>query len=499
MKRILLRAGKGPFDVVSAEASLSENTIRTNSGNLVFSHTVHKLLSVPDVEVVPNVKESMPPDADRINEEFDVFVIPLANAFRLTFRSILNRFSTLIERLNIPVVVFGLGAQTDLDYNLAEMAPIDDAVKRFTKAVLDKSPSIGVRGELTADYLKALGFKDNDIDIIGCPSMFLHGDQLHVRKKVPSLGPDARLAVNASPNDLVTKKMGAIIASHREKYEDFVYVPQNNNSLDLMLWGGAAEDLGKQGALPIYESHPLYRENKMRFFVDPWTWMDYLAERDFVFGTRIHGNITALIAGTPSVVIAHDSRTLELARYFDLPYRKITDVPDDIDARDLYEAADFSAMHSGQRKRFEVLLDFMAKHDLECSFGPAGGAEEFDERLRQVSFPGPVTPLTVENAKDRLRSLRDSARTLRREVRTLDTRAERLEATRDKLTKTLDETRASKRELTKTVKSLSAANAKLTRRLEKAERDIAALRNTPYRRVRRRIGRVVRKVLPRGR
>ena len=54
-------------------------------------------------------------------------------------------------------------------------------------------------------------------------------------------------------------------------------------------------------------------------FLDPWTWMDYLAGFDFAFGTRIHGTITALVSGTPGYLFAHDSRTLELARYFDDP------------------------------------------------------------------------------------------------------------------------------------------------------------------------------------
>ena len=35
--------------------------------------------------------------------------------------------------------------------------------KRFVAAVLDHSPSIGVRGEFTRDYLRGLGFGDEHV------------------------------------------------------------------------------------------------------------------------------------------------------------------------------------------------------------------------------------------------------------------------------------------------------------------------------------------------
>jgi polysaccharide pyruvyl transferase WcaK-like protein len=50
-----------------------------------------------------------------------------------------------------------------------------------------------------------------------------------------------------------------------------------------------------------------------------------MRETDFVFGSRIHGSIAAVLSGTPSYLLAHDARTLELARYFDLPHRPMAD------------------------------------------------------------------------------------------------------------------------------------------------------------------------------
>ena len=52
MRRILLRSGKSPFDVVSVEEALHRDVIATNSGNLIFSDAAHKILTAPGTEVV---------------------------------------------------------------------------------------------------------------------------------------------------------------------------------------------------------------------------------------------------------------------------------------------------------------------------------------------------------------------------------------------------------------------------------------------------------------
>ena len=76
-------------------------------------------------------------------------MVPLANAFRPSFQASLDRLSTLIEQLTTPEWP-GVGAQVGTDYNTDELRPLESSVRRFVTAVLDRSASIGVRGELTA-------------------------------------------------------------------------------------------------------------------------------------------------------------------------------------------------------------------------------------------------------------------------------------------------------------------------------------------------------------
>ncbi|MDH6461689.1 polysaccharide pyruvyl transferase WcaK-like protein [Micromonospora sp. A200] len=417
-QRILMRAKKGPFDVRSAEEAFEGDWIGVNNGNLVFSHAAHKLLSTTTAEITPTEFKVNPRDAEEINERYDVYVMPLANAFRRSYAHRIELMARLVERLKIPVVVLGVGVQTDVTGDREYLRPIDAVVSRFVRAVLDRSPSIGVRGEITESYLRTLGF--SAVDVIGCPSMFLHGDRLTVEKTTPTLERDARVALTVSP---YVKSMAKIIAAHHRRYPNLRYLPQDLTTLGTLLYGDAPEDLGKTSPIPVHTSHPLFVEDKVRMFLDPWTWMDYLSGFDFAFGTRIHGTITALVAGTPAYLFAHDSRTLELARYFDIPHRTMKEVPADVDAAQLYAEADYTALHAGHRDRYERMAAFLAAHRLGNAFDDGDATTRFDERVRATSFPPAVRPATATSPEallERIQWLRDRNTALAGQVRTLE-------------------------------------------------------------------------------
>ncbi|MFG1887991.1 polysaccharide pyruvyl transferase family protein [Micromonospora sp. NPDC049051] len=423
-RRILMRAKKGPFDVYSPEETFERNWIGENNGNLVFSHAAHKLLRTATAEITSTEFRVNLREADMINERYDVYVVPLANAFRRSYAHRIETMTKLIEQLKIPVVVLGVGVQTDIHGDREYLRPIDDVVTRFVRAVLDRSHSIGVRGEITHDYLRTLGF--SAVDVIGCPSMFLHGDSLRVQKRKAALAPEDRLALTVSP---YVSSMAEIIARHHERYPNLRYLPQDLKTLGTLLYGDAPADRGKSSKIPIHTSHPLFTEDKVRMFVDPWTWMDYLSGFEFAFGTRIHGTITALVAGTPGYLFAHDSRTLELARYFDIPHRVMKEVPADIDAAELYEEANYTALNAGHRSRYETMLAFLAKHDLGNSFADGDSAARFDAQVRSTTFPPAVRPAAAtapEALLTRIQWLHDRNVELRREAETL--RGQRLQA-----------------------------------------------------------------------
>ena len=111
---------------------------------------------------------------------------------------------------------------------------------------------------------------------------------------------------------------------------------------------------------------------------------------DFVFGTRIHGNITALLAGTPAYVVAHDTRTLELSRYHEIPHRTVDELRPDLDAAELYDEADFGPFVAGHAARFRTYLDYVESHGLRHVFQPGEDPDAFERRIATVTFPPAV-------------------------------------------------------------------------------------------------------------
>ncbi|NYH53427.1 hypothetical protein HNR06_003016 [Nocardiopsis arvandica] len=427
MKRVLLRSKKNPLEIVGPGEGIERNIFGDNAGNLVFSHASHKTLQTSGTEVVANGFRADPADAGRINEEYDAFVIPLANAFRRTYQKQLRRLTSLVEKLRIPVIVLGVGAQSDLDYDLDWLTPINDDVKRFVSAVLDRSATIGVRGDFTEKYLNSLGFKD--VEVIGCPSMFMYGDRLPQTRRTP-LTAESAVAINASRSALKTGDVGSIVMANVERYPNLRYYAQETKDLALLYWGDGSGVDGVDDAMPVHRSHPLFQEDRVRVCLDPQTWIDELGTYDFSFGTRIHGNIVALLAGTPATVLCHDSRTLELCRYFDIPHRLLRDLPTNVDAVDLWEETDYTAMHSGHMERFTRYTGFLEKNGLDHVFTPGEDeGEAFEQRVRETAYPPVVHAWTgAENGvADRVGWLRENHMRTRDQVTALTKRTAELE------------------------------------------------------------------------
>jgi hypothetical protein len=175
-----------------------------------------------------------------------------------------------------------------------------------------------------------------------------------------------------------------------DRYPNLEYIGQNRDALRLLLWGVGSDTIPDPSPFPAHRSHRLLREDRTRMFVDPWPWFDHLRQLDFVFGTRIHGNVAALLAGTPAYVLAHDSRTLELARTFEIPHRLMTDVRPETDAAELYAEADYGPLVTGHPARFERFIGFVERHGLRHVFEPGEDPSAFDRKIASIDFPPAV-------------------------------------------------------------------------------------------------------------
>lgn len=398
MSEVLLRASKRPWESLSAEETLRQGALAKNAGNLLFGESVYRTLSTKSTTVTPDRYESHrngkdPGYASMVNESYDRFVIPLANAFRPAFRGPLRNLTQLIRELDIPVTVIGVGSQHKLGATGAADEGLRDDVKAFMSAVLDRSSSVGVRGEYTADFLSDLGFGEEHVDIIGCPSVFMNGSPRPIEKSSIQLSAESQIAMTISP---YVSKLNAIVKSHVERYPNLVYIPQNHSDLNMMVWG---EDRAnpKNSWSPTHTRHPLYVQDRMRFPLDPRTWIEYLSGFDFLFGSRIHGTIAGILAGVPSMLLVHDSRTLELAEYHAIPHLKVSELGKNVDAIELFERTDYSEFNSRQPEVLSRYVAFLEKNGLEHVLRGGDDPVEFDQQLSDAVLPPMVHTLFAKD------------------------------------------------------------------------------------------------------
>lgn len=364
MKRILVRAGMSPIIDKGIGEIINFNRIGDNVGNLVYLYSVFRALAVnEEVEIVPTNYLVSRLNVDEVNETFDCFVIPLADAIRNSFVDEMKRLTDLINKLTIPCYVLGIGLRAPHDYQSWGIAfDHDEVAYNFFKAVLNKSAMVGVRGEITADYLKKIGFiPEKDFSVIGCPSFYTYGENLSVRPL--NLNSDSRIAIN---NSVMTKKnVQDFLQGITNEYSNHYFFPQRVNEMNMMYMGYDYHFIRSCEGYPGTVHHPLYQNDRVRIHTNIYSWMNDLKGMDFSIGPRLHGNVAALLAGTPSLWIVHDARMIELSDYHKLPNLFANDIAEDFRLQDVLDKVDYQAFYSRHKENFWHYVDFLDKLGLE--------------------------------------------------------------------------------------------------------------------------------------
>lgn len=379
MKRLLVRSGKLPFQPYPVIESLDRNYNMTNVGNLLFQAAFIRHVYRPDLYQIDTVQNPGPEEIKRINECYGAFYIPLANAFRPDFSRHLDRLTQLVSQLTIPVVVVGVGVQAEQD-PMTELEPIHLQVREFCAAVLDRSQSIGVRGQFTAEYLDRLGV--NRVDVIGCPSMFYFGRDIPA-PRVPQRFSDAAVAFNWGFDNHAILGAGALLLEQLLTTQRSVtYYSQVDNEAKAFLYSG--DPCGYVQAMCGVDRLAL------EFPADVHLWLRSLAANDFSIGSRIHGTVASLLAGLPALLLTHDCRVTELARYFHLPSIPLAELsrPGFDLARVLQETAwdSFLGVHE---QRLSTYVSFLERNGIHHNFDAVGALDDtpYNTELSTFRFP----------------------------------------------------------------------------------------------------------------
>ncbi len=390
MKQIFIRAGLTPFETLSTEEVMCKNLIGNNVGNLVYAYGVFRTLMVSeDTKFIPNRYKAWLDQADWINENCEYFIIPLADMFRDNGVKHMEDMTKLVKKLKIPCVIAGVGVRAPLNYDLSKGFPFDDTVKNFIDAVLEKSAIVGVRGEITGKYLTHLGYKeDKDYMVIGCPSMYGQGGQL--KRKELKLTDNLKVSINSSV--LSTSNTLNFLNNVLEQVPNSYFLPQRIDELWTLYMGVPYKHGQNKPMYPTRISDKIYQENRVKYFLHAKDWIDFLKTMDLSVGGRMHGNIAAIQAGTPCVLIPHDSRMKELTDYHKIPHIMGQDVKENWSLYDLIEHVDFDSMYKQHKENFERFISFLDQNGIKHIYKDAETVEEapLDRAVEKIHLPGEV-------------------------------------------------------------------------------------------------------------
>lgn len=373
---------------------IKHNHFWNNMGNYLFVYSVNRLLSVEGASITP-YKAMSEKDAEYINQNYDCFLMPLANAFRDSFIENLKSMTRLVKALTIPVVIIGVGFQGKVNPDADASYPFDDAAREFCTEVLKHSKSIGVRGNLTKQYLLHLGFADEQIDVIGCPSMYMYGRDVSVRKK-PSLDKDALITLNGHSG--LPKRLYDIWDKVESNFENYYFIPQENGEFTYLYALDSGEKKIPQRMKEVYHS------GHARMFTTAPAWFDFMKQVDFSVGNRIHGNIAAAVNGAPALVFATDARIQELAEFHGIPYMLESEYDESMTVADLYERADYSHFSEINARNFDNFLAFLEKNHLDHIFNH-DGISTYDKVLDSITFEPPVEPFLSVSKEEQAKRL----------------------------------------------------------------------------------------------
>ncbi len=368
------------------------NSIGGNVGNLVYAYSVFRTLMTEGTTITPDYYRINAADAEQINEKYDMYIIPLADAFREDFVPSLRKYTQLIKKLTIPVVVIGVGLRAPFEPKLNEGFPFDEDVKAFVSAVLERSNMIGVRGEITAKYLSRLGFREGiDHTVIGCPSMYAFGRELKIRDT--TITPESMVTVNSSR--LSPKHVLDFITRSMKEFPNHYFIPQWRKEM-ILTYAGAPAIAKPADNYPVSMEDPAYQNDRVRFFLNVPTWLDFLKQADLSFGARLHGNIAAAIAGTPSLLLPKDARMRELAEYHQLTHIMANEITEQTKLSELIETLDFHKPEKRQAQNFDHFISFLNQNELDHIYKEKAIPDTvpFDEKLSNTKLLSPVTTVS---------------------------------------------------------------------------------------------------------
>ena len=336
-----------------------------NTGNLLIGSAIKRHLKA---ELTHG---DLAQDWDEIKRNYDCVVVGAANY--LSPGADFEQYAKFLEKVDLPCVVIGLGAQAP---SYGCRVEIPEGTQRMVRALSSRCTSMGVRGYFSAATLVEMGIKN--VRVIGCPSMFWTCQpklSFNSRPRTNGLAVALNGSANVvchSANAAAAKKIEVNLA--RLSFENgYRYILQNEQEMMEIATGrGPVYDeatlraLMQQYGVPYMWPEAFVEAVKqhMTCYSSVDAWHEDMKQFDFAVGSRFHGCLMALLAGTPAQMFVHDARTREMCELMGIPHFDVADVKT-LEIEQLYESFDPTPLQSAYRYLYQNYIDFLEENNLE--------------------------------------------------------------------------------------------------------------------------------------
>ncbi len=307
-------------------------------------------------------------DTKRINDTADCLVIVAANW--IFERGDLSALANVLQRVNVPVVVVGLGVQSP---NAERQLDLKPGTLRFVDLLREKKVAVCVRGESTGKWLADRGVEN--VYVTGCPSNFINpmpnlGEVVaeRFRRKVNNVvisveASPAHAAANAKLVELVEARRWRCIVQDPVDVLDVIGGNIGNAA------GLERLALSKLPMPPADIDASTWFLDHYAAYYDAEAWMDELRRYDLQVGTKLHGSMACFQAGVPSIFVTHDLRTQELAAAMAVPCVTRPEMLRVSSLEELIEktAFDGARFDRNRRDRASIYAGVLASHGIPMS------------------------------------------------------------------------------------------------------------------------------------
>lgn len=285
---------------------------------------------------------------DYINANFDMIIAPMANVFHAAFSDLLMRLAERFRGIRIPVYVIACGVQADGYDSLDTLCSvIKEPAQAFMKSVYDTGGEFALRGYFSKEFFDRMGY--TSAVVTGCPSLYQFGRDLHIsNEKVAQ--EEFRPLVNGNKNEYIAmaKHYPKAELFDQERYFHILHDPDQLLSIRSLV-----HHYG-------FELTQWILSERVKMIPNMNDWWNYLQDSrfHFSFGSRIHGSIMPILAGIPATMEPQDSRTREMAEFFEIPTveRKGKSL------YELYLETDYSAFNKNFAQKYDAYEQFLISH-----------------------------------------------------------------------------------------------------------------------------------------